>query len=262
MPTETKMAATPVLRLRNISKRFGAVTALDDISIELNQGETVGIVGDNGAGKSTLLKIMSGVHQQDSGTVEVDGQQVQFASPVAAREGGIEAVYQDLALVDDMNVAENMFLGREIMKPGLAGMFGILDHKAMRDQAAEAISRLRIRIPGLGEALVRKMSGGQRQGAAIARAILWGRKVLLLDEPTAALGVKEQAEVESMIQDLRAKKLPIILIAHNMPLVFRVCDRIVVLRHGKVAVTLRTADTSPGEVVAYITGANMLETQT
>lgn len=255
------MTETPVLRLRNICKRFGAVTALDDVSFELRRGETVGIVGDNGAGKSTLLKTISGVHQPDSGTVELDGEPVRFTSPGMARETGIEAVYQDLALVDDMSVAENMFLGREPKKKGLAGMFGLLDHKAMREQATETISRLRIRIPGLGDAFVRQMSGGQRQGAAIARSILWGRKVLLLDEPTAALGVKEQAEVESMIQDLRAEGLPMILIAHNMPLVFRVCDRIVVLRHGTVAATLRTADTTPEEVVSYITGANQLETQ-
>jgi len=258
---ETATLDAPVLRLRNISKRFGAVTALDGVSIELNQSETVGIVGDNGAGKSTLLKIMSGAHQPDGGTFEIDGKPVHFDSPGAAREGGIEAVYQDLALVDDMNVAENMFLGREVMKPGLLGALGIIDHQSMRTQAAETIAKLRLRIPGLGEAVVRRMSGGQRQGAAIARAILWGRRVLLLDEPTAALGVKEQGEVERMIQDLRKNNLPMILIAHNMPLVFRICDRIVVLRHGKVAATLRTSETSPEEVVGYITGARVLESQ-
>ena len=251
----------PVLRLSTISKRFGAVTALDTVSIDLFRGETVGVVGDNGAGKSTLLKVMSGVHPPDSGTVEVDGQLVNFDSPGKARQAGIEAVYQDLALVDDMSVAENMFLGREEMKPGLLGTLGIIDHKAMRDKAAEAISKLRVRIPGLGEAFVRQMSGGQRQGAAIARAILWGRKILLLDEPTAALGVKEQAEVERMIEELRANELPMMIIAHSMPVVFRLTDRIIVLRHGRTVAELKTAETTPEEVVAFITGAKELEPQ-
>jgi simple sugar transport system ATP-binding protein len=254
-PAESLAAGDPALRLSGISKRFGAVTALDDVSIELGQGEMIGIVGDNGAGKSTLLKIMSGVHKPDAGTMEVDGARVRFESPGDARAAGIEAVYQDLALVDDMTVAENMFLGRETMRPGLAGRLGIIDHRAMREKATETIAGLRVRIPGMAEAIVRQMSGGQRQGAAISRAILWGRKVLLFDEPTAALGVKEQAEVERMIQDLRAKRLPMVLIAHNMPLIFRLTDRIVVLRHGRITATLRTNRTTPEEVVGHITGA-------
>lgn len=251
----------PVLRLKNVSKRFGAVTALDDVSIELFHGETLAVVGDNGAGKSTLLKIMSGVHTPDTGAIEVDGKPVTFDSPGKARESGIEAVYQDLALVDDMSVAENMFLGREEMKPGLLGALGIIDHRAMREKAAEAISNLRVNIPGLGEAFVRKMSGGQRQGAAIARAIFWGRKILLLDEPTAALGVKEQGEVERMIEELRASELPMMLIAHSMPVVFRLSDRIVVLRHGRTVAELKTAETTPEEVVGFITGAKELASQ-
>lgn len=255
MPTETDANEAPVLRLSHVSKRFGAVTALDDVSFELRRGETVGLVGDNGAGKSTLLKILSGVWQPDGGRFEVDGKEVRFDSPGAARSGGIEAVYQDLALVDDMSVAENMFLGREVFMPGLAGQLGIIDHKSMRQQAAEAIGRLRVRIPGLGSTMVRRMSGGQRQGAAIARAIFWGRKVLLLDEPTAALGVKEQGEVERMIMELREKRMTMMIIAHNLPLVVRITDRIVVLRHGHVAAELKSSETTPEEVVAYITGA-------
>ena len=260
MPNRTTNAGMPVLRLRNIGKRFGGVTALDGVSIDLSDGETVGVVGDNGAGKSTLLKIMSGVHAPDGGTIEVDGAPVVFHSPGQARQAGIEAVYQDLALVDDMSVAENMFLGREAMMPGILGRFGIVDHGAMRARAAEAISKLGIRIPGLGEGFVRTMSGGQRQGAAIARAILWGRKVLLLDEPTAALGVKEQREVERIIDELRQARLPMMIIAHSMPVVFRLTDRVVVLRHGRVAAMLTTAQTTPEEVVAYITGAREMET--
>jgi ABC-type sugar transport system ATPase subunit len=167
-----------------------------------------------------------------------------------------DPAYQDLALVDDMSVDENMFLGREVMAPGLAGRrLGVVNHQSMREKAAEAISRLRIRIPGLGAAVVRRMSGGQRQCAAIARAILWGRKVLLLDEPTAALGVKEQAEVERLIQELREKQIPMMIVAHSMPLVFRLTDRLIVLRHGRVVATLKTAETSPEDVVADITGA-------
>ncbi|MEX0676630.1 MAG: ATP-binding cassette domain-containing protein [Pirellulales bacterium] len=245
--------------MKSVSKRFGAVTALEHVSIDLHSGETVGVVGDNGAGKSTLLKIMSGVHPPDEGTLEVDGNAVTFESPRSARAGGIEAVYQDLALVDDMSVAENMFLGREVMARGLAGKLGTVSHKTMRELAAEAISKLRVRIPGLGDAIVRRMSGGQRQGAAIARAILWGRRILLLDEPTAALGVQEQGEVERLILELRDKRLPMMIIAHNLPLVFRLTDRIVVLRHGRVVARLKTSETTPEEVVSFITGAKTLE---
>lgn len=261
MPTDNNIKDVPVLRLDRVSKRFGAVTALDNVSFELMRGETVGVVGDNGAGKSTLLKIMSGVLSPDEGTFEVDGQAVHFDSPRAARAGGIEAVYQDLALVDDMSVAENMFLGREIPAGGLPGKIGVVSHKSMREKAADAITRLRIRIPGLGASAVRRMSGGQRQGAAIARAILWGRKVLLLDEPTAALGVKEQGEVERLIQDLRTKNLPMMIIAHNLPLVVRLTDRIVVLRHGRIAANLKSGETTPEEVVSYITGVKRTESQ-
>ena len=255
----TSHVPAPVFRVKNVSKSFGAVTALENVSIDLRDGETVGVAGDNGAGKSTLLKIMSGVYQPDSGALEVGGREASFDSPRSARAGGIEAVYQDLALVDDMSVAENMFLGREAMKAGVAGKLGVVDHPAMQERAADSISRLRVRIPGLGRSLVRRMSGGQRQAAAIARAIMWGRKVLLLDEPTAALGVKEQAEVERLIQDLRARELPMMLITHNMPLLFRLADRIVVLRHGRVVATLSTAETTHEEVVGFITGANLLD---
>ena len=257
---QSDRAPSTVFRVKGVSKRFGAVTALEEVSIDLRDGETVGVAGDNGAGKSTLLKIMSGVYQPDGGALEVGGREVSFDSPRGARAGGIEAVYQDLALVDDMSVAENMFLGREAMKAGLRGRLGVVDHQAMQESAADSISRLRVRIPGLGRSLVRRMSGGQRQAAAIARAIMWGRKVLLLDEPTAALGVKEQAEVERLIQELRARALPMMLITHNMPLLFRLSDRIVVLRHGRVVATLATAATTHEEIVAFITGANRMET--
>lgn len=243
------------MRVGGVSKRFGAVTALEGVSIDLHAGETVGVVGDNGAGKSTLLKIMSGVHPPDEGVLEIDGRPVDFASPAAAREAGIEAVYQDLALVDDMTVAENLFLGREARMPGLAGRLGVIDRKAMRARAAEAIENLRIKIPGIGDTMVRRMSGGQRQGVAIARSIMWGRKVLLLDEPTAALGVEQQDEVERLIHGLQQHQLPMMIIAHNMPLVFRLAQRIVVLRHGRVVADMATAETTPETVVAHITGA-------
>jgi simple sugar transport system ATP-binding protein len=248
-------AQDAVMRVLGVSKRFGAVTALEDVSIDLHAGETVGLVGDNGAGKSTLLKIMSGVHPPDEGRLEVDGQAVSFASPAAARDAGIEAVYQDLALVEDMTVAENLFLGREMRLPGLAGRLGLINRKTMHARAAEAIDKLRIKIPGIGDTMVRRMSGGQRQGVAIARTIMWGRKVLLLDEPTAALGVEQQDEVERLIHGLQQHSLPMMIIAHNMPLVFRLTQRIVVLRHGRVVADMPTAETTPEAVVAHITGA-------
>lgn len=251
-------SAQPALRVRGVSKRFGAVTALEDVSLDLRAGEAVGLVGDNGAGKSTLLKIMSGVHPPDEGSIEVDGRAVSFASPAAAREAGIEAVYQDLALVEDMTVAENLFLGREMRLPGLAGRLGLINRKAMHARAAEAIDQLRIKIPGISDTMVRLMSGGQRQGVAIARSIMWGRKVLLLDEPTAALGVEQQDEVERLIHGLQQHDLPMMIIAHNMPLVFRLTQRIVVLRHGRVVADTATAETTPEAVVAHITGAARL----
>ena len=255
MSTESDQAGTPVLGVKSVSKRFGAVTALENVSIDLYNGNSVGVVGDNGAGKSTLLKIMSGVYQPDDGTLEINGQEVSFDSPRSARASGIEAVYQDLSLVDDMSVSENMFLGRELMADGLAGKLGVISPKKMQERAAETIRKLRVNIPGLGAAVVRRMSGGQRQSAAIARAIFWGRKVMLLDEPTAALGVKEQDEVERLIQELRVEQLPIMVIAHNLPLVFRLTDLIIVLRHGRAVATLKTDQTSPEEVVAFITSA-------
>lgn len=256
MPNEA-ITGAPVLEVRDIRKHFGAVTALDDVSLELGMSEIVGLVGDNGAGKSTLLKIMSGVYTPDAGEVVLDGTSVKFGTPGDARAKGIEAVYQELALVDDMDVAENMFLGRELLVSGIGGKLGVLNLRAMRRQAEETIRKMHIRIPGLAEARVRNMSGGQRQGAALARSIHWGRKVLLLDEPTAALGVEERGEAERIIEGLRERGLPMLLIAHDLPMIFRLSDRIVVLRHGGVVANLKIERTSPEEVVAYITGAKI-----
>jgi simple sugar transport system ATP-binding protein len=248
--------AAPVLEVRNVSKHFDAVRALDDVSLTLRQGEVVGLVGDNGAGKSTLIKIISGVYAPDGGEVLVDGEAVHMGSPHDARELGIETVYQHLALVNELRVDGNLFLGREPTRFGALGrLLHILDIPAMKARTREAMARLHINIPGLDSEPVHRMSGGQRQAAAIARAVHWGSKLLLLDEPTAALGAEQSAEVQRIIRRTCDSGIPAIVISHNLQHVFEVCDRIVVLRLGRKVLDVPARDTSPDEVVAYITGS-------
>ena len=252
LPTGT----TPVLEARNISKNFDAVRALDDVSIAVNQGEVLGLVGDNGAGKSTLIKTISGVYQPDSGEILIDGTPTTLNSPHEARERGIETVYQHLALVNQLRVDGNLFLGREPNRFGVVGdLLQILDTPGMKAKTREVMERLHIRIPGLDTEPVHRMSGGQRQAAAIARAVHWGSKLLLLDEPTAALGAEQSAEVQRIIRRTCDSGIPAIVISHNLEHVFQVCDRIVVLRLGQKVLDCRSSETSPDEVVAYITGS-------
>lgn len=243
-----------VLRLQNISMSFGAINAVENVSFEVKTGEIVAIVGDNGAGKSTLVKIMSGLHQPTKGGMFLGGEKVEFATPRDARESGIETVYQDLALVEELGVAGNFYLGRELIVSNLLGkIFRALDQKRMYNSAVDSLEGLHIKIPQLRRE-VGNMSGGQRQAVAIGRTIFWGQKLMVLDEPTAALGVEESEQVLRVLEGLDKKKMPIILVSHNMHHVHRVADRIIVMRSGRLVADLPKKDVSPEDIVAYITG--------
>jgi simple sugar transport system ATP-binding protein len=242
--------APVVLEMTNISKSFGAVTALVDVSIKLRKGEVLALVGDNGAGKSTLIKILSGFHQPDTGTIVSQGKEVRFASPRDARAQGIETVYQDLALVGDLSVFHNMFLGREYRKRFLG--LNLLDNRKMREQAQLYLDTLGITIPSVNST-VDLLSGGQRQCIAVARSIYSSPKILVLDEPLAALGVRESAHVLGLIQNLRQQRqVSVILIVHNYNQIFEVCDRINFLHAGEVALDASTADTSEEELIRIV----------
>ncbi len=247
---------TPLLTLRHITKAFGAVQALKGVSFDIFPGEIVALVGDNGAGKSTLVKILSGVHAQTSGEMQLEGEPAHFTSPAHAMTAGIETVYQDLALIEQLDVADNVYLGREIFYGGSFGKrLGWLNRKRMREETAAALSELHIKIPN-PTLSVRQMSGGQRQAVAIGRGITWGRKILLLDEPTAALGVEESEQVLRLVERVnREKQMTFLIISHNMQDVHRLADRIIVLRQGDHYATLHKEDVTPQDIVAYITGA-------
>ena len=245
----------PVLAARHIQRRFGAVVALADATIELNRHEVLGLVGDNGAGKSTLLKILSGVLLADSGAISIEGKPVQIRRAQDAMAAGIETVYQDLALVDTMNAYQNVYLGREeLSKNWLLRMLDLVDDRAMRARSREVLDALAVKIPAIG-ASVKGMSGGQRQCLAIARAILWGRRIVILDEPTAALGVRETAQVLEVIRDLRKHDVSVIVVSHNMQQLMTVADRITVMRLGRTIATRVVRDTAVSEIVGLITGA-------
>jgi simple sugar transport system ATP-binding protein len=245
-----------LLSIDRISKAYGAVQALKGVSFDLYRGEIVALVGDNGAGKSTLVKIISGLIKPTAGNLVFNGRPVHFHSPADALEQGIETVYQHLALVEQLDVADNVFLGRETYRWGTVGRWlGVLDRQQMREQTATALSQLHIKIPA-PTLPVSSMSGGQRQAVAIGRAVTWGRDLLILDEPTAALGVEETEQVLQMIEKLRERQgISMLIISHNMQDVYRIADRIVVLRQGRHVATINKRDTNPQEIVAYITGA-------
>ena len=246
---------TAVLRLKNVSKHFGSIVAVDDVSMDIYPGEVVGLVGDNGAGKSTLVKLVAGVHQPTHGSIEIDGEEVELTQPEIARRLGIETVYQDLALVNELKVDGNLFLGREPTRGGFLGkLLGVLDLPGMHKQGKNALEELHVRIPALS-ASVRRMSGGQRQGVAIARAVHWGSKMLMLDEPTAALGKEQSEEVQNIIRSMRKRDIPVLVISHNLPDIFAIVDRIVVMRHGQIALNAKIEDTNMAEVVEYMVGS-------
>ncbi len=246
----------PILTARGLVKRYGKVTALDHCDFDLMPGEILAVIGDNGAGKSTLVKAISGAVIPDAGTIELEGKKIQFESPIEAREAGIETVYQTLAMSSALSIADNMFMGRELRKPGWRGKFlRQLDRKKMEDMARQKLSDLGLMtIQNINQA-VETLSGGQRQGVAVARAAAFGSKVIILDEPTAALGVKESRRVLELIRDVKSRGIPIILISHNMPHVFEVADRIHVHRLGKRLCVIDPKDYSMSDAVALMTGA-------
>ena len=250
------MSQEPILKARGLVKRYGRVTALDNADFDLYPGEILAVIGDNGAGKSSLIKALSGAVTPDEGEIELDGKKVQFSSPMQAREAGIETVYQNLALSPALSIADNMFLGREIRRKGpLGDIFRLLDHKEMQRVAREKLSELGLMtIQNINQA-VETLSGGQRQGVAVARAAAFGSKVVIMDEPTAALGVKESRRVLELILDVRSRGLPIVLISHNMPHVFEVADRIHIHRLGKRLTVINPKDYTMSDAVALMTGA-------
>ena len=245
----------PVLSAHGLVKRYGHVTAIDDADFELLPGEVLAVIGDNGAGKTSLIKALTGALTPDAGEIRLHGKPIRFAGPQDARARGIETVYQDLAVAASMDIASNMFLGREIRRPGVLGsVLRMLDKKAMRQEAAAHLAELKVGVGSLSQP-VETLSGGQRQAVAVARAAAWARSVVVMDEPTAALGVKESGQVLDLIRRVRDKGVPVILISHNMPHVFEIADRIHVHRLGRREAVIRPSDYSMAEVVAIMTGA-------
>lgn len=246
----------PILTARNLVKRYGRVVALDNADFDLYPGEILAVIGDNGAGKSTMIKAISGAVIPDAGEIRLEGQPIHFTSPMQAREAGIETVYQNLALSPALSIADNMFMGRELRKPGFMGkVLRKLDRKEMERIARDKLSELGLlTIQNINQA-VETLSGGQRQGVAVARAAAFGSKVIILDEPTAALGVKESRRVLDLIKDVKSRGLPIVLISHNMPHVFEVADRIHIHRLGRRVAVIKPDEFSMSDAVAIMTGA-------
>jgi ABC-type sugar transport system ATPase subunit len=253
-PDQSAAPDTPRVEVRDLTKRYGSVIALRGVNMELHAGEIVGLVGDNGAGKSTLVNIVAGALSPTSGTVLVDGREVSFRTPIDARKSGIETVYQDLALAPDLSIWANMFLGREEVVSGPLGRMGWLDRKAMMGRASDDLDRTKITIPSVG-ARVGRLSGGQRQAVAVGRAVAWGSRVVLMDEPTAALGVEQQAKVAELIQTVAGQNVAVLLISHNLPQVYAICHRVLVLFRGEIVANLRPSEVDIDDIVGWITGS-------
>lgn len=250
----------PLLSARNLVKRYGRVTAMDHADFDLYPGEILAVIGDNGAGKSSLIKALSGAVRPDEGEIRLDGKPISFDSPLDARKAGIETVYQTLALSPALSISDNMFMGREIVRKDFMGkFFGMLDKPAMDSFAREKLSELGLMTIQNISQPVETLSGGQRQGVAVARAAAFGSRVIILDEPTAALGVKESRRVLDLIQDVRSRGIPIVLISHNMPHVFEVADRIHIHRLGKRLCVINPKEHTMSDAVAYMTGAKVPE---
>jgi ABC-type sugar transport system ATPase subunit len=248
----TDSAVGTVLTAEHIRKSFGNVHALKDASLRMQRGEVTALIGDNGAGKSTLVRCICGIHTPDAGTVNLNGQSVRFTNPEQAQHAGIETVHQNLALVEDLTVWQNLFLTRE--ETSGFGPFQLLSRRSMQKRSEEMVSTLAINVPSV-RSRVRRLSGGQRQAVAIARAAGWGSSIVIMDEPTAALGVQETARVEELIHDLKAKGMSILLISHNFDQVLRLSDAVCVMRSGRTVATRRVKDTHGDELVGLVTGA-------
>lgn len=243
----------PVLEVRNLTKRFGGLTAVDNMHMQVYPGEVVGLLGDNGAGKSTLIKMVSGVYTPTDGQIFYQGKEVTIHNPMDALKMGIETIYQDLALAENLNVYSNIFLGREKLKKWL-GLVNILDHEYMLEESKKVLHRLDIEIPSLRNK-IGMLSGGQRQAVAISRSIYWDARLLIMDEPTAALGVAEQKKVLDLVRTLKSQNIPVLIISHQMHDIFSVTDRVVVMRRGQKAGERLVKDTNPDEVVGLIVGS-------
>lgn len=248
------MNSIPFIETRSVKRNFGHVEALRGADFVAHAGEVSAIVGDNGAGKSTFIKILSGALTPDSGEILLNGQAVNLTSPQHAREQGIETVYQDLALAPSLDVAANLFLGREMRLPGLLGWLGFLDNQAMRKRARQEMESLRIGLPSVTQPVL-NLSGGQRQAIAVARATAWSKRIIIMDEPTAALGIRESHMVLQLIEHLKETGVAIIMVSHSMPEVFQVADRITILRLGRTVRQMRRSEAEMNEVVAFMTGA-------
>jgi len=246
-----------LLEAQGLGKSYGHVTALAGVDLTIRGGEILALVGDNGAGKSTLVKILSGAHAPNAGTIRVEGREVTFNSPADAAAAGIQTVYQDLALAGDLSIASNIYLGRELLMPGILGRMGLLDRSAMRRETAATLDRLEIRLKSV-ETRVSDLSGGQRQSVAIARALAWASRIVLLDEPTAALGVAQTRQVLELMRRVRGLGLGVVLISHNMQDVFAVADRVVVLRLGRKSAEFERGRFNVESLVSAITGADQV----
>jgi len=254
-----KEAIAPTLRVSGLTKHFGGLTAVDHVDMEVYPGEVVGLLGDNGAGKSTLIKMISGVYHPDEGQIFFEGNELKLGSPMNALELGIETLYQDLALAENLNVSANIFLGRETKKP-LLGFIPVLDNDAMHEEAKKVLQRLEIEIPSL-RSKIKTLSGGQRQAVAISRSIYWNAKLLIMDEPTAALGPRAVSRLLELIKHIKESGISIIFISHRLQDIFMVGDQVIVLREGERVGYKRISDTTPEEIANLMVGAELIKNQ-
>lgn len=243
----------PILQVKDLYKHFGGLVAVDRVSLDVHPGEVVGLLGDNGAGKSTLIKMISGVYRPDGGQIIFDDAEISFSTPLDARRNGIETIYQDLALCENLDAPSNIFLGREAFHRRL-GLFTVLDRPHMLKEARQVLDQLDIKIPDMRRP-IRLLSGGQRQAVAIARAVYWNARLMIMDEPTAALGIPEQMKVLELVRTLRERRVPVIIISHNLQDVFAVADRVVVMRRGKKAGERDIQSTNNNDIVGLMVGA-------